>query len=214
MSTVASGQRGFCPPVRRHTVGAVPPTTPRRPRRALGAVLLALVAGVTSAGSASAHDELASTTPDDATTVTAPPAVVLRFGEPVLTLGLVVSVSGPGGAAGRGQPLVAGTTVTQALRSPLAPGGYTTVWRAVSSDSHPVSGTFTFTVAAPTPASSVATVPVATPTSAAPLPPATAGGTVGGEPVPAGEGRGLALAGGALVLLLAAVTLAARRARR
>ena len=142
---------------------------------------------------------------------------MLRFAEPVLTLGLVVAVTGPGGAIGQGRPVAAGQTVTQALRSPLEPGRYTTVWRAVSSDSHPVSGTFAFTVAA---RAAVTTAPTTAPPTSAPTtaPPSTAGGTtdgtLGAAPAPTGGGRGLAIAGAALVLLLAAATLATRRTRR
>lgn len=202
------------------TVGCVHRTGRRRPPALIALALLLAAglatAGLASAGPASAHDELVSSTPGDAATVEAPGEVVLRFGEPVLTLGLVVAVTGPGGGAGQGRPVVAGATVTQALRSPAPPGRYTTVWRAVSSDSHPVSGTFTFTVTAP---AAVTTAPPTAPATApATAPPTSAGGTadgtLGAAPAPRGTGRGLALAGGALVLLLAAATLATRRARR
>lgn len=191
--------------------------TGRRRLPALSALAVLLAAGLATAGPASAHDELVSSTPADAATVDAAGEVVLRFAEPVLTLGLVVAVTGPGGAIGQGRPVAAGQTVTQALRSPLEPGRYTTVWRAVSSDSHPVSGTFAFTVAA---RAAVTTAPTtARPTSApTTAPPSTAGGTtdgtLGAAPAPTGGGRGLAIAGAALVLLLAAATLATRRTRR
>ncbi len=195
------------------------------------ALLVATVttAGLATAGPASAHDELASSTPRDAATVTAPGEVVLRFAEPVLTIGLVVTVTGPGGAAGAGRPVVAGQTVTQALRSPAPPGRYTTVWRAVSSDSHPVSGTFTFTVAAPAAVTTAPQTGSTTTSSTAPAiasstapptpapttaPPTVTDGTLGAAPAATGGGPGLAIAGGALVLLLAAATFATRRARR
>ncbi|MEO7744721.1 MAG: copper resistance CopC family protein [Actinomycetota bacterium] len=197
-----------------HRTGRRPPAL-TAPALLLAAGIAA--AGVATAGPAGAHDELASSTPGDATTVTAPTRVVLRFGEPVLTLGLVVAVTGPGGDAGSGRPSVAGATVTQALRSPAPPGRYTTVWRAVSSDSHPVSGTFTFTVDGPTTPTATSSAPSpTTPVAATPAASAagTTGGTVGAAPATTGGGRGLAIAGGALALLLAAATLATRRARR
>ncbi len=65
-----------------------------------------------------------------------------------------------------GAPTVSGTVVTQALAG-SASGAVTVVWRVVSSDGHPIDGTFSFTVpAAPTPTATVTptTTPSATPT--------------------------------------------------
>lgn len=46
-------------------------------------------------------------------------------------------------------PVVADTTVTQAVKPVTSPGVVTVRWRVVSSDGHPISGEYAFTVDAP-----------------------------------------------------------------
>src|SRR3954454_16608364 len=126
--------------------------------RALLAVLLgvlltgALVVG--AAVPAEAHAALLSTTPANGEIVpTAPAEVTLTYGEAVGTgLGAIRVLASNGDRADTGQATVSdGDRVVHVpLRSGLADGSYIVVWRVVSADSHPVSGTFTFSVGAPT----------------------------------------------------------------
>ncbi|NJP42925.1 copper resistance protein CopC [Actinacidiphila epipremni] len=130
------------------------------PRRALAtavATFCALVAVLLgSATPASAHAALLHTDPADGAVVqTAPQQVVLTFSEGVLLsadslrvldpAGTNVAVGTPGHAAGKDS----GSTATVALRPGLGNGTYTVAWKAVSQDSHPVAGAFTFSVGAP-----------------------------------------------------------------
>lgn len=119
----------------------------------LGA-LLGLLLG--TAAPASAHAALISTDPGENTVVrTAPERVVLTFSEGVLLSadslrvldprGTNVAVGTPGHAAGKNS----GSTSTVALKPGLTGGTYTVAWRAISQDSHPVAGAFTFSIGAP-----------------------------------------------------------------
>jgi methionine-rich copper-binding protein CopC len=123
----------------------------RVPRRAAtaSAVLAAagtLVLGVPS--TALAHDGLVSTSPvAGATVAEAPDALELDFtGEP-LPLGTIVAVTGPDGApVSSGDAEIRGTTVVQPIDDAAEAGTYRVEWRSTSSDGHPLSGTFDFTV--------------------------------------------------------------------
>lgn len=132
----------------------------RAPRvRRLGAlaaclgVLLALLLGV--AAPASAHAALIRTDPADGSVVqTAPQRVVLTFSEGVLLSADSLRVLDPQGkdvAAGKPQHNSgkdSGSTATVSLRPGIGDGTYTVAWKAVSQDSHPVAGAFTFSVGA------------------------------------------------------------------
>ncbi|MFI2608097.1 FixH family protein [Kitasatospora sp. NPDC018619] len=125
----------------------------------LGALLALMLAG---AGPASAHATLDSTDPPQNSVVaTAPQAVTLTFSESVSLSGDSVRVLDPAGrAVDTGSPAHAdgrGNTARVGLRSGLANGTYTVAWRAVSDDSHPVGGAFTFSVGAPSDTSVSAT---------------------------------------------------------
>ncbi|WP_405583989.1 copper resistance protein CopC [Streptomyces sp. NBC_01190] len=120
---------------------------------ALGA-LLGLLLG--TAAPASAHAALIGTDPAQNSVVkTAPQRVELTYSEGVLLSsdslrvldprGTNVAVGAPGHATGKD----AGATATIALRTGLSQGTYTVAWRAISQDSHPVAGAFTFSVGAP-----------------------------------------------------------------
>jgi copper transport protein len=124
----------------------------RRPVSALlvvlGAVLALLLGG---AGSASAHAALVSTTPgQDAVVASAPVQVTLAFSEGVRLAEDSVRVYDPAGTeVDQGSPVHVGgkdSTAAVSLRSGLGQGTYTVSWRAVSEDSHPVSGAFTFSI--------------------------------------------------------------------
>jgi copper transport protein len=122
-------------------------------RRRLLLALLALlgswlVAGVITAGPASAHALLESTSPEDGAQLgTAPAKVTLTFSENVsLRAGYVHVVDGTGTRADAGNASVSGPTVTVPLRPSLPQGGYLVTYRVISADSHPVGGSISFVV--------------------------------------------------------------------
>ncbi|KQV15514.1 MULTISPECIES: FixH family protein [unclassified Kitasatospora] len=124
----------------------------------LGVLLTVVVTAglllIGSAGTASAHASLVSTDPvNNAVVATAPAAVTLTFSEGVSLSPDSVRVLGPDGASvDSGEPgHVDGKAATARveLRSGIANGTYTVAWRAVSEDSHPIGGAFTFSVGAP-----------------------------------------------------------------
>ncbi|WP_260979657.1 copper resistance CopC family protein [Microbacterium sp. BH-3-3-3] len=154
------------------------PTPHRRARlprwtAALAAGLLAAAALLVPALPAAAHDELVSTDPSaDAVLDALPAQITFTFSADVLTDAgaTVVEVKDASGASlADGAPEVSGTTVTQSLAG-AASGAVSVVWRVVSSDGHPISGDFAFTVpaAAPTPsATPTTTTPAVSPTPSA-----------------------------------------------
>ena len=111
--------------------------------------LLAVVLG--PAAPASAHAALVGTDPGNGTIVPdAPNRVTLTFSEPVQLLSDKIQVLGPDGSrADQGQPTQAGNTVNISLRSGGARGTYLVSYRVVSADSHPVGGSFSYSVGAP-----------------------------------------------------------------
>jgi copper transport protein len=115
---------------------------------ALLGVLLAVVLG--GAVPASAHAALLKTTPGESLTVRTPPAqVALEFSEGVLLSDDSIRVLGPDGRrvdTGKPHPTAGSTTAAVSLRSGLKDGTYTVAWKAVSADSHPVAGAFTFNI--------------------------------------------------------------------
>ncbi|MFE7192857.1 FixH family protein [Kitasatospora sp. NPDC057541] len=157
----------------------------------LGAVLALLLGG---AGPASAHATLQSTDPaQNAVLPAAPQYVTLTFSEAVSLSSDSVRVLDPAGkAVDAGNPGHADgkdNTARVGLGSGLANGTYTVAWRAVSDDSHPIGGAFTFSVGAPS----------ATTVSTAALQGAEADGLVA-----AVYGTGRAVAYGAFALLVGA----------
>lgn len=84
------------------------------------------------------------------TIAVSPKTIKLWFTEPVTAAGTAVRVVGPsdqsvrvGTASVDTAPL---SPVVVAVSSPLKPGTYTVMWRAMSGDSHPVNGKFAFTI--------------------------------------------------------------------
>ncbi|WP_262413242.1 copper resistance protein CopC [Actinacidiphila acidipaludis] len=115
--------------------------------------LLALLLG--TAVPASAHAALIRTDPASGSVVAAAPQrVVLTFSEGVLLSADSLRVLDPRGTnvavgtPGHADVADSGSTATVALRGGLGNGTYTVAWRAVSQDSHPVSGAFTFSIGA------------------------------------------------------------------
>jgi methionine-rich copper-binding protein CopC len=124
----------------------------RFPRQLLSAVLgaLALVALLLTAGPASAHDVAESSSPaDGATVATAPAKVSITFNNTPLGLGSEVKVTDAAGTDWTdGKVEIVDNVASQKLREGAPAGKYTVVWRVVSSDSHPIEGTFAFTATA------------------------------------------------------------------
>ncbi len=169
-----------------------------RGRSLLAALLGALVLLVVAAPAASAHAGLVSTTPAPGAVLPAgaPAEASLRFSEPVTTgLGAVKVLSGAGARADTGQVTSTdgGRVVHVALRPDLRNGTYVVVWRVVSSDSHPIAGTSTFSLGAPS--------PVAAGQQLVPDPPAGPGRLLGMSRLLGFAGL-LGWVGGALFLLL------------
>lgn len=119
-------------------------------------VLAALFAALlTAAVPASAHAALTASDPKDGAVVaTAPAQVTLSFSEGVAMNGDSIRVLDPQGKrvdTGELRDLCSGNVIRYgtALRPGLPDGTYTVAWQAVSADSHPVSGAFTFSIGAP-----------------------------------------------------------------
>ncbi|WP_030251531.1 copper resistance protein CopC [Streptomyces sp. NRRL S-455] len=114
----------------------------------LGTVLVLLLGGATPA---SAHAALRGSDPDDGSVVKqAPRQVTLTFTESVGLLDDSFRIFGPDQRRVRtGEAQHAdgrSDTARVGLPGKLTQGTYTVAWRVVSSDSHPVSGAFTFSV--------------------------------------------------------------------
>lgn len=101
--------------------------------------------------SASAHDEVVSTTPSAGSTVEAGTIdVSIVFSEDVMVTpdeaGIEIKLTGPDGkAVDNGCLTVAGAEVHDSIELDQA-GEYKVDWRSVSNDGHPSSGTFNFTL--------------------------------------------------------------------
>lgn len=142
-------------------------TAPPRSGLPLARLLLvtaALLGALFAAASpASAHAALLGSTPNAGAVVAQPPPnVALTFSEQVAMDNKSVRVLDPkGNRADKGvlRNFSKGSTVSYGvdLRPGLANGTYTVAWQAVSADSHPVSGAFTFSIGAPSKTSVTAT---------------------------------------------------------
>jgi methionine-rich copper-binding protein CopC len=136
---------------------------------ALGAVLAAPTA--LTAAPAWAHTRLVSSTPSAGAPVEAPGEVALVFTDlvqPDLSALSVRDADGEEHVSGAPSPGGDGSSVSQALRSPLEPGTYRVAYRVLAADGHPVTGSFEITAVArasvtPPPAPST-TAPTALPT--------------------------------------------------
>ncbi|MCZ2848500.1 copper resistance CopC family protein [Modestobacter sp. VKM Ac-2978] len=147
----------------------LPIAGPRPAPVLLVGLLTVLLLGI-GAPSARAHDALVSSSPSAGVAVpTAPSSVELEFSGTPLPLGTEVLVLGPDGAvASTGAAEIQDTTVVQPLTAGLPAGSYTVQWRSTSSDGHPLTGSWDFTVAAgSTPAPDAAAADAAPPSVAA-----------------------------------------------
>lgn len=149
----------------------------RRAASRTGAALsmagLVIAALLGLAAPASAHDELAGSTPASGATLRTPPtAVTLTMSEPPsTTIPPVVVVTGPDGARVEdGKPTVTGSVITQALRPVSEPGAYEIAFRVVADDGHPLTGTIPFSIAATAATQSATAGPTSSPVEPSPAP--------------------------------------------
>ncbi|MCC3289411.1 copper resistance CopC family protein [Arthrobacter sp. zg-Y1110] len=177
------------------------------------AFLLALCAGLlVSAPPAAAHDELTGSTPGNGAVVdTAPESVELTFSNVPAAIGSEVRVLDEEGTDwAEGQVRILDNTATQQLRPGAPAGSYTVQWRVVSSDAHPIEGTFGFTVAGG--GGTATDTGTAAPSTAAPLPPAASQSPVLNQSADAGSPWPVVVP--AAVVLLAVAVLIALIVRR
>jgi methionine-rich copper-binding protein CopC len=132
----------------RHSLHSSRRNPGRRGSTLLAVVLLCLSFGLASAPAASAHDQLVSSTPATGERLSvAPSSVALKFNAPLLSLGHEIRVVD---AASKnwvqGDSVLARETLTQPLAPDLPEGEYQVRWRVVSSDGHPINGSYSFLV--------------------------------------------------------------------
>lgn len=134
---------------------------------ALAASVLAAVLMLATPLSASAHDGLLTSDPAaDTTVATLPTELTLTFSATLIDgegATEVVVTDAAGNSVTDGPATVDGATVTQPLVSKADAGMYRVIWKVVSSDGHPTSEEFSFTVS-----TSTLPEPTAAPTAPAP----------------------------------------------
>ncbi len=191
-----------------------------RPLALVAALLLALLAVLAIPSPASAHDELLGSDPAQDSTVDAlPDQLTLTFSGAIATEegASEVSVTDASGTElADGAPTAQDNVLTQPLDGE-ASGAVTVLWKVVSSDGHPISGEFSFTVAgAPTPTTTASPTPTATRTIAPAPTETTAPTPTPGPPASAADMTPWIIAGIVLLLLVIAaiVYLVASRSRR
>lgn len=110
------------------------------------AALGLLAAPLFTASAAHAHDELIDQQLVFDEADGSVEAITLTFNNSILDVGTEIVVTGPEGDATDGAPVTKGPDVTQPIADELPLGDYRVAWRVVSSDGHPIDGTFEFTV--------------------------------------------------------------------
>ncbi|MDN6177200.1 MAG: copper resistance protein CopC, partial [Micrococcaceae bacterium] len=115
--------------------------------RAAGLLAVLLLALLGPIGAASAHDQLISNDPGSGSTVEAmPQKIVLTYNNTPIAIGSEIRVEDDAGTNWAAGPAkVTDRDVEQAIQDGTPAGEYTVKWRVVSSDGHPIQGTFTFT---------------------------------------------------------------------
>lgn len=124
-------------------------TAPARPASLLalcGALLLAALLALPAP--AQAHDTLLSTDPEDGATLeTSPEDIDLTFSADILEVSPLVRITDEDGTElAEIVPTIEGPVATATLEEPLPAGTHEIQWRVVSSDGHPIEGTFSLTV--------------------------------------------------------------------
>jgi methionine-rich copper-binding protein CopC len=122
-------------------------------RQLLSAVLGIFVVAAALLGfsaPAVAHDAAESSSPAQGATLETPPEKVsVTFNKNPLGIGAQFSVKDASGAEwADGAVVIVDNVASQPLKAGAPAGAYTVAWRVVSSDSHPIEGTFGFTATA------------------------------------------------------------------
>lgn len=127
---------------------SMPSATPLRPGRILSTIALA-AALLLPAAPAAAHDELVGSDPAAGAVLgESPEQITLTFSNAPMTEDGATEVAvfdeecSPISSA---DPVISGVEITQTVDSPID-GAAVVQWKTVSSDGHPISGQFTFTV--------------------------------------------------------------------
>ncbi|GAA1509003.1 copper resistance CopC/CopD family protein [Nocardioides humi] len=124
----------------------------RRAPAYLSALLLAVLTVLGTAGPASAHATLVSTDPTEGSVLPeAPSSVTFTFDEPVQLVPDGLMAFDAQGERVDVDPSAKGVEVTGELPGDLDDGTYVVTWRVVSADGHPIAGSLTFHVGAPSP---------------------------------------------------------------
>lgn len=159
--TLAKGKPVLNPTSTTSPVGAPSKTVPLLPQireiyaRSFSVVILAIASLLLlSTVPATAHDGLTASAPASEETVpTLPGEIQLTFSNPPSGIGATVIVSDDDGTDWAEGPVsVTNAVATQLLRPGAPAGTYTVQWRVVSSDSHPIEGTYSFTAVEGAPA--------------------------------------------------------------
>lgn len=168
--------------------------------------------------SATAHSALIDSTPEpDSTLETLPERIELTFNEPLNDISPAIIVRQGEDTVAELEPQIDGSVASAESPTDLPPGDYDVVWRVVSADGHPVSGTIPFTLSgdasapaetAPAPGADATeeTAPEPTPTDEAVADDDT-------EPAAASSTPWLILGAVAILALVALVLLLLRRRR-
>lgn len=186
--------------------------------RLRASLLTALTAGVllfVAPTSASAHDEFLSSYPEAGSTIgTSPAEITLSFSGELLTdpgSAVIEVIDTAGQNIAVDPPVIDTVTATQHLSPDPTAGLVTVRWKVVSSDGHPISGEFSYTVEAitidPTPAATATPTPSSTATNTTGLDTAEPSGrgqtSGGGAFLPtAAVLTGVAVVGGILIIVL------------
>lgn len=151
----------------------------------LAVILLCMAFGLATAPAASAHDQLVSSTPSTGQRLDAPPSgIELKFSAPLLAIGHEVRVvDAASNNWVQGESVLDRGTLTQPLAPGMPDGEYQVRWRVVSSDGHPINGSYSFLVGAGATAGAI-TAPGNTATSGVPSGSAEPGDTASTVQVP------------------------------
>lgn len=116
------------------------------------ASLALLLSGLAVAPLALAHPSLVRSTPAADATVAPASQIELQFNEKVMPRATRIELSMDHGRMKMAMPTVAqdisedGHTLRARFAKPLSAGSYVLQWRAVGQDSHPMTGSYRFTV--------------------------------------------------------------------
>lgn len=94
------------------------------------------------------HDVLVGSVPNkNQTLLESPTEILLTFNNNLFDIGASFAVRDANNVEySTGEAVILDNTVTQNLRSDISSGEYTVAWRVVSSDGHPISGSYSFFV--------------------------------------------------------------------